>query len=93
MDLSDRPQREAATGSEEENETVHQEGPSKKHPGDALQADMVKRPKTEEGTEGERGAAAHSTKMKQKATTTRKTCDKGDSQALNHFATSRQGTE
>ena len=93
MDLSDRPQREAATGSEEENETVQQEGPSKKHPGDALQADMVKRPKTEEETNSERWAAAHSTKMEQKATTTRKTCDKEDSQELNHTATSRQGME
>ena len=78
---------------EEESNTVQQEEPSKKHPGDALQADILKRPKFEEEAKSERVTAAHLTEMKQEVTTTRKTCDKGDSQELNHTATSRQGTE
>ena len=81
------------TKSADRDNTVQQIEPNKKHPGDALQADILKRPKTEEETKSERFAAAHPTEMEQEATTTRKTRDKGDSQELNHTATSRQGTE
>ena len=41
----------------------------------------------------ESDAAAHSTKMKQEPKTTRKTCDKGDSQDIDHALTSGQGKE
>ena len=93
IDLNDGPQQDVETRSEEGDNTVQQIEPNRKHPGDTLQADTPKRPKTEEETKSERGDATHSTEMKQEATTTRKTCDKGDSQELNHTATSRQGTE
>ena len=41
----------------------------------------------------ESDAAAHSTEMEQEPKTTRKTCDKGDSQDMDHALTSGQGRE
>ena len=78
---------------EEGDNTIQQTEPNKKHSGDALQADIPKRPKTEEEITNESGAAAHSTEMEQEPKTTRKTCDKGDSQDVDHTSTSGQGTE
>ena len=93
IDLNDGPQQDVKTRSEEGDNTVQQIEPNKKHPGDTLQADTPKRPKTEEETKSEKGDATHSTEMKQEATTTRKICDKGDSQELNHTSMLGQGTK
>ena len=78
---------------EEENETAQLVEPSKKHSGEKLQADMPKRVKTKDGVRTDLGAAVHSTAMEQETNTPRKTCDKGDSQDVDHTSTSGKGEE
>ena len=48
IDLNGGPQHEMEARTEEGDNTIQQAEPSKKHPGDALQADIPKKPKTEE---------------------------------------------
>ena len=76
-----------------ENETAQLAEPSKKHPGDELQADMPKWVKTEDSVRTDLGAAVHPTAMEQETNTPRKTCDKGDSQDVDHTSMSGQGKE
>ena len=93
IDLNGGSQHETETMTDKGDNTILQTKPSKKHSGDDLQDDMLKPPKTEEDLTSESDAVAHSTEMEQEPKTTRKTCDKGDSQDMDHALTSGQDRE
>ena len=78
---------------EEGENTIQHAEPNKKHPGDALQEDIPKQPKTEDKITKESGATVRPTEREQETKTPHKTCDKGDSQDVDHTSTSGQGEE
>ena len=93
INLNDETQNEMEERPEERGDTIQHAEPNKKHPGDALQADIPKRPKTEDETTEESGATVLPTEMEQETETPRKTCDKEDSQDVDHTSTPGQGEE
>ena len=93
INLNGGTQHEMEARTEEENKAIQLTEPIKKHPGGALQADIPKRAKTEDEITTESGAAVHPTEIEQETKTPRKTCDKGDSQGVDHTSTPGQGEE
>ena len=63
INLNGGPQHKMKERTEEGDNTIQHVEPNKKHPGDALQADIPKRPKTEKETTEESGAAVLPTEM------------------------------
>ena len=94
INLNGGPQHEMEARTKGENGTAQLEESSKKHPGDELQAAMpTKRVKTEDGVRIDLAATVHSAAMGQETNTPHKTCDKRDSQYVDHISMSGQGEE